>query len=341
VFCDAAEVFLFISGYSAAMVFGRIGVREGSVFAAAQTLKRTWTLYVAHVFLFVIFVAQVAYASRRFANPMFAEEMNVASFLEEPGVAVLAALALELQPMFMSILPLYIVLLLGLAVLLPLIKRGWLATILLASIALWMVVQATGLNLPLYPDGFWYFNPLAWQCLFLIGAAFGYSHRVLDRDPPLLAPPPLWLSAAFLGLCVAGKLALTLGTRWDAIPSWLHDATWRIADKTSLGPLRFLNFLALAHVTVALVRVDSRWLASRAARPIVRCGQHSLEIFCFGIFLSVAGHAILTEWGHGFAPEAVVSAGGIAAMLAAARFLSWSKRRDRTGPPQPVGGSGG
>jgi hypothetical protein len=175
----------------------------------------------------------------------------------------------------------------------------------------------------------------------MIGAAFGYAQRVEGRDPPLLAAPPLWASAAFLGLCVAGKLALTLGTRWDAIPAWLHDATWRIADKTSLGPLRLLNFLALAHVTVALVSVDSRWLASRAARPIVLCGQHSLEIFCFGIFLSVAGHAILTEWGHGFAPEAVVSAGGIAALLAAARYLSWSKRRDRTGPARPVGGSGG
>src|SRR4030095_11017145 len=105
---------------------------------------------------------------------------------------------LELQPMFMSILPLYIVLLLGLAVLLPLIKRGWLATILLASLARWMVVQPPAPTLPLYPDGFWYFNPLAWQCLFLIGAAFGYSHRVLDRDPPLLAAPPLRLFAPVL-----------------------------------------------------------------------------------------------------------------------------------------------
>ena len=326
-FCDAAEIFLFISGYSAAMVFGRLGQREGSVFAAAQALKRTWTLYVAHIFLFVIFVAQVAYAARRFDNPMFAEEMNVASFLEEPGVAVLMALFLQLQPMFMSILPLYIVLLLGLSLLLPLLKRGFLAPILLASIALWILVQVTGVNLPLYPDGRWYFNPLAWQCLFMIGAAFGYSGNVLGRDPPLLQTPPLWVSAAFLAVCVAAKLALTFGPNFDLMPGWLYDALWRIGDKTSLGPLRLLNFLALAHVVVAVVGVDSRWLASEWARPLVRAGQHSLEIFCFGIFLSVAGHAILTEWGHGWAPEAVVSAGGIVAMLIAARFLSWSRRR--------------
>jgi hypothetical protein len=172
----------------------------------------------------------------------------------------------------------------------------------------------------------------------MIGAAFGYAGNVLGRDPPMLKAPPLWVSVAFLVACVATKLALTLGERFELFPGWFYGASWRIGDKTSLGPLRLLNFLALAHVVVAVVAVDSRWLASRWARPLVRAGQHSLEIFCFGIFLSVGGHAILTEWGHGWIPEAVVSAGGIAAMLLAARFLSWSRRRSSPATPARSGG---
>jgi hypothetical protein len=337
VFCDAAEIFIFISGYAAALAFGRIAEREGFVFAGVQALRRTWTLYVAHVFLFVIFVAQVAWATRRLANPMFAEELNVASFLDEPAVAVLKALSLQLQPMFMNILPLYIVLLIALALLLPLLRR-FLAPVLAVSFALWAATQATGFNLPGHPDGTWFFNPFAWQALFLLGAACGYSGHVAGRVPAALRPPKLPVAAAALALCVAGKLALTFGTRFELIPGWLFDATWRLADKTAMGPLRLLSFVALAGVTVALVRPDSAWLADRRLRPLIRCGQHSLAIFCLGIFLSVAGHAILTEWGHGWIPEAAVSVAGIAAMLLAARFLAWAKRRPVAARAPAAGG---
>jgi hypothetical protein len=57
VFSDAAEIFVFLSGYTAALVFGVILVQQGTTFAIAQVLKRCWTLYVAHIFLFVVFVA--------------------------------------------------------------------------------------------------------------------------------------------------------------------------------------------------------------------------------------------------------------------------------------------
>ncbi len=340
-FSDAAEVFLFISGYSAAMVFGRLAEREGFVFAGAQAVRRTWLLYVAHVFLFMIFLAQVAYATRRLENPMFAEELRVASFLDEPGTAVLMALSLRLQPLFMNILPLYILLLLGLALLLPALRRG-LAPVLILGFALWLSVQGFGYNLPAYPDGNWFFNPFAWQLMFLLGVAYGYTGNVAGPRPAWLRGPPVGISAAFLALCVAGKLALTFGTMLGVMPIWLQDAVWRLADKTNLGPLRLLNFFALAHVTVALVPSGARWLASTWVRPLVRCGQHSLEVFCFGIFLSVAGHAILTEWGHGWASESAVSAGGIAAMFVLARFLSWSKRRERPASvgAQSAGGEG-
>src|SRR4051794_34910580 len=57
-FCDAAEVFIFISGYTAALVYGRTMLSRGALFAGAQVGRRVWQLYVAHIFLFVIFTAE-------------------------------------------------------------------------------------------------------------------------------------------------------------------------------------------------------------------------------------------------------------------------------------------
>ena len=60
-FSDAAEIFVFISGFAAAVAYGSILKRRGYVLAVARILRRVWQLYVAQIFLFVAFIAQVAY----------------------------------------------------------------------------------------------------------------------------------------------------------------------------------------------------------------------------------------------------------------------------------------
>src|SRR5271170_3087401 len=167
-FCDAAELFVFISGFSAALVFGRVMTQQGIAFAGAQILKRCWTLYVAHIFLFVIFIAQVSYTATRFDSPMFVDEMKVADFLQEPYIAVLKAVSLQFQPEFMDILPLYIVLLLGFVAVLPLL-RAWPAPVVGLSIGLYAAAAILHFNLRTYPNGVWYFNPCTWQLLFVLG----------------------------------------------------------------------------------------------------------------------------------------------------------------------------
>src|ERR1700684_1019546 len=77
-FNDAAEVFIFISGYTAALVYGRSLADKGALFATAQIYRRVWQLYVAHIFLFVIFTAEVSYAILVVQNPMYTEELGVA-----------------------------------------------------------------------------------------------------------------------------------------------------------------------------------------------------------------------------------------------------------------------
>src|SRR5437870_11451976 len=81
-FSDAAEIFIFISGYTAAFVYGRAMRERGFIIAGARILKRAWQIYVAHIFLFVIYIAEIAYVTASFENPLFAEEMNALDFLK-------------------------------------------------------------------------------------------------------------------------------------------------------------------------------------------------------------------------------------------------------------------
>src|SRR5712671_6435321 len=60
-FSDATEIFIFISGYTAAFVYSRAMLDRGVVIASARIFKRVWQIYVAHVFLFTIYLAEISY----------------------------------------------------------------------------------------------------------------------------------------------------------------------------------------------------------------------------------------------------------------------------------------
>src|ERR1700751_3909066 len=65
-FSDAAEFFVFISGYLAGFIYGPI-IAGSSFLAATKGLwKRDVQRYVAHIMLFLIFTAQIARAARKF-----------------------------------------------------------------------------------------------------------------------------------------------------------------------------------------------------------------------------------------------------------------------------------
>ena len=110
-FSDATEIFVFISGYTAAFVYGRAMREHGFIVASARVLKRTWQIYVAHVFLFAIYLAEISYIAHTFDNPLYSEEMGVLDFLKNPDVTIIQALLLKFKPVNMDVLPLYIALL--------------------------------------------------------------------------------------------------------------------------------------------------------------------------------------------------------------------------------------
>src|SRR5256885_15698201 len=112
-FSDAAEIFVFISGYTAAFVYGRTMRQGGVVVASARILKRAWTVYIAHIFIFVIFMAEIAYLTRSIDNPLYNEAMGALDFLKEPGDTLIQALFLKVKPVFLDVLLLYIALIIG------------------------------------------------------------------------------------------------------------------------------------------------------------------------------------------------------------------------------------
>lgn len=324
-FADAAEVFILISGYTAGMVYGRAMARQGFVVAGIRVYQRLWQLYVAHVFLFMLYLAVVAYTADALNKSLYAEEFNSTNFLNEPGLALVQALLLQFQPAYMDILPLYIVLL----AILPLVLvgfRSWPGVIAAVSFALWLAVQFDDrVALAAYPgpDRVWFFNPFAWQALFVLGAWFGW--RNIGGGVSWLTGRWLfWLAAA---LSLAGfliRFSWTLHDLYDPIPVLVSaKLLWPFLSKTELGIIRLVNVLAVALLVANLIPVRARFLNSSAAWPFLICGRNSLYIFCLGILLSVLGHLVLNEFFGGVAMQFAVSVAGVAIMIGVAALLEW------------------
>jgi len=149
-FSDAAEVFVFISGYLAGYIYGPI-IGEGQFLAALKRLwTRVWQMYVAHIMLFLLFTAQIARTVRKFDNPMYEDEFNVHNFLQHPDVLIGQALTLRYKPVDLDVLPLYISLVAASPFILWCLLRrpNW---TLLGSVILYIGARVFDWNLASYP----------------------------------------------------------------------------------------------------------------------------------------------------------------------------------------------
>ncbi len=338
-FSDAAELFIFISGFTAALVYGRAMTRDGFLLASARIYRRVWQLYTAHLCLFLIFSAEVAYTVLNFNNPLFADELKIGAFLDEPAATIMHVLTLGFQPSYLDILPLYIFLL-GLfpLVLAALKVSPWLAV--LPSVAIYAAARIWGLAMPGYPEGrFWYFNPFAWQLLFVIAATFGFAEAQGRR----LLPAGPWLRWACVGFVAVGaviEITWTLHEMTGWFPALFYHQLWPI-NKSNLPLLRLVSMLAIAVVAGAYVPHNARFLTSRPGWIAVLCGQNSLEIFCLSILLSVLGNMVQTIFGTALPVQIVINLSGIATMLSFGLLLAWFDGGGKLpGPPKSFAAGG-
>jgi len=338
-FSGAADLFVFVGGYTAATLYGRMMLERGFVVTATRIFKRLWQLYAAYIVLFVIYINLIGYVARQSAAPELIGEFNVTGIVDHTVRTLIHGLLLRAKPLNLDVLQLFIVLM----AIFPLVLIGMVRrpnVTVAASIGLYFAARQLEWNLSAFPDGHWYLNPFCWQLLFVLGAWFSSSgpeqiravHK-LQEFAILRAAASLYLAVALV-VTVAGKFPqLTL------VPDFLRDV-FGPNDRESLVPHRVVHFLALAFLFTYMVPRDWSGFRWQALQPAIKCGQEWLAVFCAGVFLSFAGHLVLITSPDSLAMQILVSSAGILIMTGVAYYVSWSKQQDQkpafraTGLPQ-------
>jgi hypothetical protein len=330
-FSDAADLFVFISGYTASFVYARMMLERGFVVGATRLTKRVWQLYVAHIILFVIYIVAIGYVAQRFADPDIINEFNVAGLVDSPIETLRQGLLLRFKPVNLDVLPLYIVLM-GLfpPVLWIMLRRPNLT--MLGSLALYFAARQFGWNLHAYPAGSWYFNPFCWQLLFIFGSwcALGLSASPHSRTI-IYSPITLYFCLFYLVFALVMTMAGKFPDFGALFPHWLYDY-FNPNDKTNLAPYRFLHFVVIVILVIRYVPKEWPGLEWKVFDPVIKCGQQSLAVFCVGVFLSFVGHFALMLSSGSLLAQIFVSVSGIAIMTLVAYYISWSKKQDKPAP---------
>jgi hypothetical protein len=312
-FCDAAEIFMFVSGVTCALAYGNAWRCEGWTAVIRRTLRRSWDIYVA----FLLLTLACAVLVHLTGGGRLADESNTRILLDDPGATLARAAILQYRPVNTDVLAIFVLLHLLFAPLLWLLLRLPNVT-LAASLALYALVQVFGWTVPAWPNGHWAFNPLAWQLLVVLGAWWMLEQ---DRARPWLT------SRTVLGLAVLYllfSLVVALSWRIEPLEALIPQALAKLhpLDKSNLDPLRLLHFLAMAVLAAWFVPRNWRALMTPVMRCAICCGQNSLPIYCLGVLLAFAGHMALFNISDGLAMQMAVSLVGVAAMIATATMLS-------------------
>src|SRR5690606_10771368 len=163
----------------------------------ALPISRARQLYFVHLAITAMALGIFAAAAHFFGLYELLTKNNLGPLFSNPLAAMIGLPLLTHQLGYLNILPLYLTLLLvtPLFIMVGLRKPMWL---LAGSILLWAVAGQFRLNFPNYPNsGGWFFNPLSWQLLFVLGLLCGMAMKRGQRFVP--ANPWLFLaSAAFL-----------------------------------------------------------------------------------------------------------------------------------------------
>jgi hypothetical protein len=324
-FSDATEVFVFVSGYTCMLAYGGALREQGWQTIITRSLRRGFEIYAAFLLLVIAYLVLiwVIGSSRLLA------ETNTRFFFENPGTALVHIVALQYAPVNTDILPTFVILHLAFPLVLWLLIRNA-AIALAASSLLYVMVQMYGWHVPAWPTGELYFNPLAWQFLFVFGAWFAWrgtvGRTVIERSR---------VTVMLAMLYIVFSLIVALSWRIEALTWLIPDVVSGLIypiDKSHLAPLRFMHFLALAVVVSRFISSDWPGLIKPWTAAMIRCGENSLSIYCFSVLFSFLAFVILNEVSNGLAMQATVSVAGIVLLIAVATLLTWEAKLDRRGP---------
>jgi hypothetical protein len=330
-FVSAAEGFIFLSALFTGRIYFRLAEHDGYGAMRRKLWARTLRLYGYHALLLAFaFLVAVPIASSG-SRPGLHNLLDF-YFMVGPRQAVTEAALLIYRPPLLDILPMYIIFLLWTSLLIPLARRtGW-KPILWTSFGFWVLAQFglrggahaftmhhIPLRIPLNEMGS--FDLWAWQFLWIVGiwlgVRWGQGDLPIERSAKRVIIP-----------AVVVAISLFVLRRFVAHGFQLGALEW-IFDKWHLGPLRLLDFIAVA----ALLILGQSVLKPLAIRPLVLMGQSSLQVFCVHLLFCFAGLTLMGNASmlNGWRQVALLSA-TFTAMLATAKIFSKSEAKHERQP---------
>jgi hypothetical protein len=316
---DAAELFVFLAGWSLALAT----TADTPSRVILRLLSRTVEVYRAQLVITAMALAMIAAAAVWTENPLLLEWHDAGPFFADPIRTTIGWVALTHQLGYFNILPLYVVVLM-LAPGFVLLARVSRLAALAASLALYGTCLVFGINLPTWPvEDTWFFNPLAWQVLLVLGflgAQWARDEAAFRRWCRRLAP------LGFVGVA-AGAIAAHMN--WAPDPMLLPEPRLLFMfDKHFVSPPRLLHFLALVLAFHGLYGPIARRLPW-VTRHLSALGRNSLAVFSVASILGLIGQIVRFWEGGGFIIDTVVVSCGIFLLAFTAWFVEWRSRSPR------------
>jgi hypothetical protein len=317
---DAANMFVFVSGMTAAIAFGGTFQSRGWPIGSLRILYRCMQLYAAQLGMFFVTAMVVAAGSKIFPDTDYIAVAQLQHFFADPQGALIGLFTLTYVPHYLDILPLYIVVLAMVPAAMALARLSP-YLVLAASLALYACAWVFQINFLANADDqrVWFFDPFAWQLIFFTSFALRRGWIKVPIDSRFL----FWGSVAVL---LAG-LAISLPSVFERAPAIDDLRRWvaNHSDKTYMDPMQYVHFLASAYVAVALLKGRERILLSVPLKPFFKCGQQALSIFTSGMVLSYIDGMVFDHAGTGALVQILVNGLSFFLLFAIAYGVAWFK----------------
>ncbi|HVZ52065.1 MAG TPA: OpgC domain-containing protein [Pseudolabrys sp.] len=333
---DAADLFVFLAGWSLRLMADGGGRHMPTRDVMLRLFGRALELYAAQVLITMLAIALLALSATELKNPLLLQWHNAAAVFDDPVPTHIGLAVLTHQLGYFDILPLYVVLML-MAPFFALIDRHAPHWLLPLSLTLYLAVLVFRLTLPTWPvSGTWFFNPLAWQVVFVLGFVFAKGDSGIGA----------WARRHIKVLRLVALPIVILGVLVHVFDWWPdpidvpNPKLIFIADKTFETPMRLIQFLALVTVfSVAFpyIRMAAKLPSLNATvdgliRLLAMLGRNSLYVFCVGSLLSLSAQVVRFVYRGTVGSDTVVVILGILIMA----FTAWlAESRQRTRPAGP------
>ena len=305
---DSADLFVFLAGWGLRMMIGRPEDPTPLKRVLYRVGARIVILYSAQITIVTVAIGLLAASALLLDNPLLLEWHNAAAIFYDPVKAHIGLMLLTHQLGYFDILPLYVVLM-SMAPVILIIHRSYPNFLLPASLIVYLFALIFQVSLPSWPgDGQWFFNPLAWQLVFVLGFVMARERGlggVVRRNIGTIR----WVSLPI----VVGCAVATLFKLWPDPTIFPEPKLLFVFSKHYATPPRLLQFLAF----VAVVSFTYPFIAAHA-RGLVnfmsKLGRNSLHVFCVSSILSLLGQIVRFVYKGDFLVDTVILLTGVALM---------------------------